>query len=296
MEKVKLILDTDMGSDFDDAGAIAVMHNLSRKGLADILAVTYCSSDKKSAVAIKALNNWYGKGDIPVGVYEEKEFLVEKKLQRFTYPIAEKYLENNKMPKIENATKVLRKAISENEDVTLCVIGMLNNIAELLKSEADEISDLSGEELVRQNVKNMYVMGGNFKDATYCEYNIKTDVESANYVASHFPSPIIYCGFEIGDGVVTGINLKNEPDENLTKMAYYYGSGMSDAYQRDSYDPITVYCAIKQENSFCKVVTDVKVTFGENGETNFENGGKDSFLVQNCTNEEIRDEIDKYII
>ena len=296
MKQVKLILDTDMGSDYDDAGAIAVMHNLSREGFADVLAVTYCSSDKKSAVAIKALNNWYGKADIPVGVYEEKEFLVEKKLQRFTYPIAESYLENNEMPKIENATKVLRKAISENKDVTLCVIGMLNNIAELLKSKPDEISDLSGEELVRKNVKNMYVMGGNFEDATYCEYNIRTDVESANYVASHFPSPIIYCGFEIGDGVVTGINLKNEPDENLTKMAYYYGSCMSEDYQRDSYDPITVYCAIKQDNSFYNVVSGVEVTFGEHGETNVKKGGKDSFLVQNCTVEEIRDEIDKYII
>ncbi len=296
MEKVKLILDTDMGSDFDDAGAIAVMHNLSRRGLADILAVTYCSSDKKSAVAIKAMNSWYGKDNIPVGVYEEKEFLIKKSFQRFTHPIAEHYLKNNEMPEIGNATKVLRKAISENKDITICVIGMLNNIAELLKSEPDEISDLTGEELVRNNVKNMYVMGGNFKDATYCEYNIKTDVESANFVADHFPVPIIYCGFEIGDGVVTGINLKNESDDNLTKMAYYYGSGMREEYQRDSYDPITVYCAIKQNNDFYNVVSGVKVTFGEHGETLFENGGKDSYIVKNCTTEEIRDEIDKYII
>lgn len=47
MKQVKLILDTDMGSDYDDAGAIAVMHNLSREGFVDVLAVTYCSSDKK---------------------------------------------------------------------------------------------------------------------------------------------------------------------------------------------------------------------------------------------------------
>ena len=296
VEKVKLILDTDMGSDYDDAGAIAVMHNLARKGDVDILAVTYCSSDRKSAVAINALNSWYGKDNIPVGVYEEKEFLVKKHFQRFTYPLAKSYLENHEMPEIKNATKVLRKAISENKDITICVIGMLNNIAELLKSGPDEISELTGEELVRNNVKNMYVMGGNFKDETYCEYNIKTDVESANYVAMNFPMPIIYCGFEIGHGVVTGINLKNEPDDNLTKMAYYYGSGMSEAYQRDSYDPITVYCAVNQDNDFYNVVTGVKVTFGENGETLFENGGKDSFLVENNTAEEIRDEIDKYII
>ena len=67
---MKFILDTDMGSDCDDAGALALLHQLSKQGKAEILAVTHCASERTGAVSIKALNDWYGKPDIPIGQYQ----------------------------------------------------------------------------------------------------------------------------------------------------------------------------------------------------------------------------------
>ena len=37
-DKVRLILDTDLGPDYDDVGAMAVMHALADSGYVDILA------------------------------------------------------------------------------------------------------------------------------------------------------------------------------------------------------------------------------------------------------------------
>lgn len=39
---VKIIFDTDIGGDCDDAGALALLHRLCDMGEAELLAVTHC--------------------------------------------------------------------------------------------------------------------------------------------------------------------------------------------------------------------------------------------------------------
>ena len=40
MDKAKIIFDTDIGGDCDDAGTLAMLHRLCDKGEAELLAVT----------------------------------------------------------------------------------------------------------------------------------------------------------------------------------------------------------------------------------------------------------------
>lgn len=42
MKKVKILFDTDIGCDCDDAGALALLHRLCDRGEAELLAVTHC--------------------------------------------------------------------------------------------------------------------------------------------------------------------------------------------------------------------------------------------------------------
>ena len=42
---VKIIFDTDIGWDCDDAGALAMLHRLCDKGEAELLAVTHCMAN-----------------------------------------------------------------------------------------------------------------------------------------------------------------------------------------------------------------------------------------------------------
>jgi len=83
----KIILDTDMGSDCDDAGALSVLHRLADEKKAEILAVTYCSTEIHGAVALKAINSWFGRGDILVGRMDKGTFLEDAPFKRFTKPM-----------------------------------------------------------------------------------------------------------------------------------------------------------------------------------------------------------------
>ena len=65
---VRLIFDTDMGNDIDDAMALAMIHNLERRGACQLLAVTSTKDHPKSAAFIDALNMFYGQPDIPIGL------------------------------------------------------------------------------------------------------------------------------------------------------------------------------------------------------------------------------------
>ena len=63
----KLILDTDLGSDCDDCGALSVIHNLQSEGKCELLGVMCNIANEHSPVAVKAINEWFKRGDIPIG-------------------------------------------------------------------------------------------------------------------------------------------------------------------------------------------------------------------------------------
>ena len=291
---VKIILDTDLGRDCDDAGALALLHTLASEGNAQILAITLCTSAISSAITVKAINEWYERPDIPIGKYTKKEFLEEEICQRFTKPIMEKYLKNNREPVFEDAVKVLRKSLAENDDVTIAVIGMQNNIADLIRSMPDDISPLNGRELIEKSVKNIYVMGGNFVDSEYKEYNIVSDVKSAKYVSENCPVPIIYCGFELGVNIKSGTTLVNTSDENPVKYSYVKHC-TKERIPHFSWDPITVYCSVCQESDLYKLSEKLKISFDDEARTIINGKGKDCFLIADSSDAEIQLIIDGLI-
>jgi hypothetical protein len=67
-EPVKLIFDTDMGNDTDDLMALCMIHTLQSRGAVDLLAVTITKDHPQAAAFVDAVNTFYGRPDIPVGV------------------------------------------------------------------------------------------------------------------------------------------------------------------------------------------------------------------------------------
>jgi len=66
-----VILDTDIGSDCDDAGALAVLHALADAGELEILGVVFSSGKNRYGVGTcDAINTYYGRGDLPLGQYQ----------------------------------------------------------------------------------------------------------------------------------------------------------------------------------------------------------------------------------
>ena len=82
----RLIFDTDMGNDIDDALALGIIHALQDRGECTLLAVTLSKDNAYSAAFVDLVNTFYGRGDIPVGVVRNGKMPEDGKYIR---PVAE---------------------------------------------------------------------------------------------------------------------------------------------------------------------------------------------------------------
>ncbi len=168
-ETVALIFDTDICGDCDDVLALGMIHALESRGACKLIAVTISVDHELAAPFVDAVNTFYGRGDIPIGVVgkggvvEKSRYLAlvdEKDGDRFRYP--HDLLSGRAAP---SATAVLRKALAAQPDqsVVIAQVGFSTNLARLLDSPPDEHSALSGQALVEKKVKLLSVMAGAFQ-------------------------------------------------------------------------------------------------------------------------------------
>lgn len=273
----KIILDTDMGCDCDDVGALALVCGAHKRGEAALLGVTHAIDNPYGLRFIEKMLAHYGV-DVPVGICTKKGFLNDERFNTFVKPLAED------LPKKAHpdSVKLMREILSNNRGVTLVTIGSFVNVAALLASAPDEISPLDGKTLVAQSVANVYSMAGHFTRPDYAEFNVVCDIPAARSFASLCPVPVVYCGFEVGEKIFTGAHLRDSAENPLLRDAYglYTGHECGNAYLRPSWDPATVYTAIYQdENELFDYSDPVTVTFDEKGKTRVVPDGKDLFLT-----------------
>ena len=63
-----LIFDTDICGDCDDVLALGMIHALQSRGACRLLAVTVSVDNDLAAPFVDAVNTFYGRGEIPIGV------------------------------------------------------------------------------------------------------------------------------------------------------------------------------------------------------------------------------------
>src|SRR5580692_1227070 len=68
-EPPRVIVDTDMLTDCDDAGALAVLHALADLGEVAILGIVLNGIDAhgKHGAVVSAIDTYYHRGDLPIG-------------------------------------------------------------------------------------------------------------------------------------------------------------------------------------------------------------------------------------
>jgi len=207
-EPVRLIFDTDICGDCDDVLALGMIHALETRGLCRLLAVTVSVDHDLAAPFVDAVNTFYGRSGIPIGVVgkggvvEKSAFLglvreKEKGTGRWRYP-------HDMASGRKSATAVLRATLAAQPDrsVVIVQVGFSTNLARLLDSAPDEHSTLTGSELVEKKVRLLSLMAGAFQpiegNTRFLEYNVIKDIASATTLAERWPSPMVYSGFEIG--------------------------------------------------------------------------------------------------
>jgi hypothetical protein len=293
-EPVRLIFDTDICGDCDDVLALGMIHSLQSRGHCRLLAVTVSVDHELAAPFVDAVNTFYGRGDIPIGVVgqggvvEKSAFLslVEEKDAAGHYRYPHDLLSGRSAP---GATAVLRKALAAQPDhsVVIAQVGFSTNLARLLDSPPDEHSPLSGIELVGRKVKQLSLMAGAFTtiegNSHYREYNVIKDVKSARVLAERWPTAMVYSPFEIG------IALPYPATSIERDYGYVPHHPLAEAYirrnppphNRPTWDLTSVLYGVLADRGYFDLSPRGKVTVEADGFTRFEEAsdGNHAYLV-----------------
>jgi inosine-uridine nucleoside N-ribohydrolase len=270
-EPVRLIFDTDMGNDIDDAIALATIHALESRGEVKLLAVTVTKDNRWAAPYIDLVNTFYGRPDIPIGVVHQGK--TPKDSDYLTKPATERddagrYIYSHDLEdgsKAPDAVELLRKTLEQQPDhsVTIAQVGFSTNLARLLQSDG-------GADLVKRKVKVLSLMAGNFVKGQP-EYNVYTDPEAARYLFEHWPTPMVFSGFEVG--LAAKFRFESiQKDFSYTRhhpIAEAYRIYLPKGEDRPSWDPTAVLYAIRPDRGYFSLSEPGRVSFGAKNTTVF---------------------------
>jgi inosine-uridine nucleoside N-ribohydrolase len=280
---VPVIFDTDMGGDYDDVGAITVLHALTDSGYANILATIASVKYEGVASVLNIFNTYFKRPDIPIGV-PKGAALETRDWQHWTDTILAKYTHSVKNNKdVPDPVTVYRKILAHQPDrsVTIVTVGFYTNLANLLNSKADQYSPLTGKELIKRKVKQLVSMAGKYPSGR--EYNLFADSSSSKFVCGNWPTRILFDGFEIGEKIKTGLPLirngkiKDSPVKDVFNLCI--PKAKEDEYGRMSWDEVAVLVAIKGYEPWFKLQKGkIKVEDNGNNSWNYKDSGN-SYLV-----------------
>lgn len=281
----RVIFDTDMGNDVDDALALAVLHALESRGESRLLAVTVTKDEPYAAPYIDIVNTFYSRPDIPIGVTRsgitpEPNFVTTVAQMRDAsgaslYP--HDVLDGRRAP---DATRVLRCVLAAQPDSSVVVIqtGFSTNLARLLDTPADDCSPLPGRDLAARKVSMLEVMAGRF-DATdaqardFLEYNVKVDVPSARAVFMRWPTPIEVSGFEVGAAVMyPAASIDRDfayVAHHPIRDGYIHFAGARYPYDRPTWDVTSVLQGVRPTSGYFGLSVPGRVMVDERGHTTF---------------------------
>jgi pyrimidine-specific ribonucleoside hydrolase len=226
----KVIYETDMCLDVDDVGAIASLHAMADAGEVEILAVCFNEVHPSGAAAIDAINTWYGRGKIPIGIYKKE--LADPDDSPYLEDVAE-FPHDLTSENAPRALDVYLKVLAEQPDksVTIISVGFLNNLYDLLLADPD---------LVEKKVVELVVMAGLKNDG----FNLsRHDLQGQSaYVLCNWPTPLVIS--QRGGSVHTGEKLSQAPAENPVREGYY--RYWDEEYKgRSSWDQVAVLYGVR---------------------------------------------------
>ena len=298
-EPVKLIFDTDMGNDSDDLMALCMIHALQTRGAVDLLAVTVTKDHPLAAPFVDAVNTFYGRPDIPIGVVrngaarEEGRFnkLAVAKNEDGSLRYPHDLMSGEDAPE---AVGLLRKILAAQPDgsVSLVQVGFFTNFRRLLESQPDEASPLNGRDLIEKKVKVLSIMAGTFQtvdwDTQHLEYNVILDIPAAKKLAADWPTAVVWSGYEIGKAAAYPYDSV-ERDYGYMKhhpMPEAYALYSPKGEHRPTWDPTALLYAVYPDRGYFDLSPAGTVVVKDDGATVFRRNkdgkGRDRFLVMSA--------------
>jgi len=245
---VRVIFDTDMGPDYDDVGAIALLHAFADSGKARVLATMASNKYEGVAAVLDVFNTYFGRPGIPIGV-PKGNAVSQRDTQHWTDSIIAKYphaVVRNEQA--QDAVTLYRKVLSRQPDhsVVIITVGFMTNLAGLLRSGPDKYSSLSGFELVRKKVRQLVSMAGKFPRGW--EFNVMKDAAASQAVFGGWPTPVLFSGFDIGIKIKCGLPIvrdraiRHDPVKDVFRISIPLAA--EDSAGRSSWDETAVLVGI----------------------------------------------------
>ena len=218
-ERIKVILDSDLGSDVDDAFAVALL--LASPEL-EVLGITlgHGQTGKRGRLACRLLYET-GRQDIPVALGRPTPLVVghpeitEPDPRQFSWAEGFAAVEPIDTPAADFIADQLRR---RPKQITLISVGPVSNLADLIQKDPE----------VLQLARQIYSMFGSFylgygsSPVPSAEWNVRADIPSARTLSSS-NVPITYAGLD----VTAFVELKAEQRRALWSR----GSPLTDALE-----------------------------------------------------------------
>ena len=185
---VKMIIETDMGNDIDDALALALALRAVDNGQVELLAVGCHKNCPTAAAYTDAVCTYYGHPEVPVAmsltpVQEFTDYVDYTACEKDFAKTASEYAE---------PVALYRKILASQPDnsVTFVSLGFGTTLAQLLESAPDDYSPLNGVDLVAQKTKGLSVMAGSYGEKKRSEYNVRNDIPAMQKEFAQWPTAI----------------------------------------------------------------------------------------------------------
>jgi len=227
---LNIIYDDDCADDSDNLMGYAFLHRGANLGLWTIQAMTVVDGFNYSAAVVQAINNYYGRGNIPLGM-NQASLVVTNHFQAQTVAAAwgtSAYTQASFGAAGNIPVTILRRALANNiASGTKAVIvgnGYFTNLSALLNSAADSISPLTGSQLISQATTGLVVGAGRWPSnllnafQSTPEFNCLTDIAASQNVFSNWPVPITIVGVEMGDYSPASPLSSSSPYYNATAV------------------------------------------------------------------------------
>lgn len=240
----QIILDSDLGVDSDDIGDIALLHKFADMGLCKLIGMSFATQIPYGASALDTINTAYGRGDIPVGkcvvtwdtfdAYDQ--YLVEH------YPSTHHYGTNAPVS-VPMYRQLLAKAAPHS--ITIIEAAYVINLAQLILSGPDEISPLTGEELLNQKVKLLVIAAGEYPSGT--ELYFRAGSTGAATLINRLKCPMIFSGNSHGAYVRTAYlpQLRQFfPPDFLIRIAFERFDDIFGAFRREAWAQVLMWYVI----------------------------------------------------
>ena len=294
-----VIFDTDMGPDYDDVGAITLLHCFADSGYIKILATVASTHYEGVAGVLNVLNTYFKRPDLPIGI--AKKGLTLRDWQHWSDTLLAKYphhIRSNE--EVPDAVEIYRKllALQPNHSVTIITVGFFTNLSNLLKSAPDKYSSLNGRQLVQKKVKLLVSMAGKYPNGK--EFNVEKDKEASQFVFTHWSTPVIFSGFEIGQKIKVGLQLVNNKKINHSPVKDVFRIAIpmakEDSAGRMSWDETAVFVAAKGYQPYYTLHKG-KIEVLNDGENQWnDKEGNQAYLVENTQPGEMKKIIDHLIM